>query len=174
MDLILAAIIGAVAAAFINLLVTASVEVNRHDLLVDERDQDLEEWIVVRNRKLKQRWQEIEEQARAAGVDRGSTIPAGRAVVQTNLLYEYRDELRDARGFVRRIAVEERSAHRLLRLLKRQPFPDLATPRRAARLIDYWEEGTGRNTLTWSLDDILEELPQRATSRARSPGVDSS
>ncbi len=144
----------------------ASAEVDRRDRQIEERDQDLEEWIIVRDRRLKQRWNEIAERAAESGVARGGTIPAGRAVVQTELLYEYREELRTARNFVLRLEVEERWIHRVARRVKRQPFPTLTTPGRAERLIDYWSEGTARNALTWNLENILAELPQRATSKA--------
>jgi hypothetical protein len=176
MEVVLAAIagalVGAVATSLLGLLSVASGEVRRHDLQVSERDKDLEEWIVIHHRKIRQRWHEIEEQANEAGVlDRG-TVAASRAATQTLLLYDYREELRTAHAFVRRLAIEERWTHRFIRLRRKEPFPGLTTPSRAGRLIDYWEEGTARNALTWSLDDILAELPQRATSRARAPGID--
>jgi hypothetical protein len=167
MELVLAAIVGALATAVVSPLMLASVEVSRQDRQVAERDEDLEEWIVVRHRHLKRRWQEIARQAATVGVSEGGSIPAGRVAVQTELLYDYREELRRARSFVLRITVEERWTHRLARSLRRRPFPGLTTPLRAERLVDSWSEGTGRNALTWSLEDILqEELPERATSRA--------
>lgn len=171
MDLVLAAIFGALATAVVGQFVAASTEVSQHDWRVEERDRDLEEWIVFRHRQLKQRWHELEQQANAAGVGEGGTIPAGRAATQAILLYEYREELRKARSFVREIAVSESWAHRLVRWLKRQRFRSLTTPERAGRLIDYWSEGTARNALTWGLEDILNELPARATSRAREGGL---
>jgi hypothetical protein len=170
MELVLAAVLGglvtAVATVLIGWIVVASAEVDRRDRQIRERDEDLEEWIIVRHRELKQRWDEIESQAVLNGVERGGTIPAGRAVVQTIALYEYREELRQARNFVLRLEVEERWVHRVARRVKKQPFPGLTTPDRAVRLIDSWSEGTARNALTWRLEDILTELPERATSRA--------
>ena len=136
-DLVFAAIFGALASAVIAPLMVAFVEVNRHDR------------------------QEI-----GTGTAEGGAIPAGRVAAQTLLLYDYREELRKSRAFVLGVGVEERWTHRLARRLKRQDFPTLTTPIRAARLVDYWSEGTARNALSWSLDDILEELPKRATSRA--------
>jgi hypothetical protein len=124
---------------------------------------------VSRDRQLKQRWNEIVQQARANGVARGGTLPSARAKVQIQVLYDYREDLRDARDFVARIEVEERWTHRLLRYLRRQPFPQLTTPDRAAPLVEYWYEGTDRNALTWGLDDILGELPARTPSRALAP-----
>lgn len=167
MDIVLAAILTALAAAIIGPLMAASVEVRRHDRQIEKRDEDLEEWIIFRHRKLLQRFQEIEEDANARGVTGGSTIPSGRIVAQTLLLYDYREELRQARAFVLDIEAEERWSHRVARALRRRPVRQLATPRQAERLIDYWSEGTSRNALTRSLQDILDELPQRATSRAR-------
>lgn len=82
------------------------------------------------------------------------------------MLYEYREELRQARDFVLRIETEEWWPHALVRRIGRRGFPGLAKPREAERLVDYWSEGTDRNALTWSLADILAELPVRATSRA--------
>lgn len=141
-------------------------DIDRHNRQIAERDRDLEEWIIYRNPKLHQRFNELEEHATAAGVHRGGTIPAGRTAVRTLLLYDYREELRMAHRFLREINVEERWAHRLTRRLRRQPFPGLTVPNRAARLIDYWEEGTARNALSWRLEDIVNELPVRAISRA--------
>lgn len=167
MELVLAAVISAIATAAVGALRVAWVEVRRHDLQVAERDEAVEEWIVIQDRQLKQRWTEIVEQARMQGVARGGTLPAARAAVQTQLPYAYREELRDARNFVLRVAAEERLIHRLLRMIGRRPFPELSTAARAAPLIEYWYEGTARNALTWGLDDILNELPSRAPSRAR-------
>lgn len=166
MDLLLAAILGALAPAAVRLALIVPTDIDRHDRQIAERDRDLEEWIIYRNRKLHQRFNELDEQAAAAGVHRGGAIPAGRTAVRTLLLYDYREELRKAHRFLREINVEERWAHRLTRRMKRQPFPDLTVPDRAARLIDYWEEGTARNALTWRLEDIVDELPERVTSRA--------
>lgn len=166
MDIALGAVIAALASALIGRAMVASAEVDRRDRQIKERDQDLEEWIIVRDRRLKQRWNEIAEGAAESGVAQGGTIPAGRAVVQTALLYQYREELRNARNFVLRLEVEERWIHRVARRIKRQPFPNLTTPGRAERLIDYWSEGTARNALTWNLENVLTELPRRATSKA--------
>lgn len=166
MGLVLTAILGAIATAVVGAVRVAWVEIRRHDLQVAERDKDIEEWIVVRQRELKSRLHEIKQQATAQGVARGGTLPTARIAVQTLLLYDYREELRQARSFVLRVAVEERLIHRVLRYLMRWPFPGLTTPDRAERLVDSWSEGTARNTLTWSLDDILGELPERATSQA--------
>jgi hypothetical protein len=167
MDLALAAILTALAAAIIGPLMLASVEVRRHDRQIEKRDEDLEEWIIFRHRRLLQRFQEIEEDANARGVAGGSTIPGGRVVAQTLLLYDYREELRQAHGFILDIEAEERWSHRIARVLRDRPVRQLTTPTRAERLVDYWSEGTARNALTWSLQDILGELPQRATSGAR-------
>jgi hypothetical protein len=168
-DVVLGAIAGALAASVVGPLAVASLEIRRHDREIAERDEDLEEWIVVRHRRLLRRFKEIEEQAYAAGVAKGGAIPAGRVASQTILLYEYREELRQARNFRLRIAVEERWTHRLVRRLSRRPFPGLEVPGRAQRLVDYWSEGTERNALTWSLEDILGELSIRATSHAKEP-----
>jgi hypothetical protein len=168
-DVLIAAVLGALATAVIGPLMLASVEVRRHDEQVAERDDDLEEWIVVRDRALKRRWNEIEQQARAAGVEHGGSIAAGRVATQTQLLYEYREELRKARAFIRSIQIEERWTHRLVRVWHGRVRP-LTTPTRAERLVEFWYEGTAHNALTWSLDDILGELPARTPSRARAVG----
>jgi hypothetical protein len=167
MELVLAAVISAIATAAVGALRVAWVDVRRHDLQVAERDQAIEEWIVIRDRQLKQRWNEIVQQARVQGVARGGTLSAARAAVQTQVLYDYREGLRDARNFVLRVAVEERLTHRLLRMVSRRPFSELSTPDRAAPLVEYWYEGAARDALTWSIDDIVKELPSRTPSRAR-------
>ena len=51
MNLVLAAIFGALATAVVGPLMVASVEANRHDRQVKQRDEDLEEWIVSRHRR---------------------------------------------------------------------------------------------------------------------------
>lgn len=169
----LAAVFSAIATAVIPALMVASAEVRRHDRQVAERDEGLEEWVVVRHRELKRRWNELAEQAAVAGVSQGGAIPAGRVATQTELLYQYREELRKARSFVLSIAVEERWTHLLVRRFGRRQFPELLTPNRAERLVDFWSEGTARNALTWSLNDILDELPARTPSRAREESAES-
>jgi hypothetical protein len=166
MEIVLSAAIGAVFTAGIGVLRVLWGDIRRHDLQVAERDDAIEEWVVICDRQLQQRWDEIVQQARAQGVARGGTLPSARAAVQTQVLYEYREELREARNFVAHVAVEERWTHRLLRSLARRAFPQLITPDRAKPLVEYWYEGTARNQLTWSLDDILRELPSRTPSRA--------
>jgi hypothetical protein len=165
-DIALTALLTAVAAAVIGPLMLASVEVRRRDRQIETRDEDLEEWIIFRHRQLLQRFHEIEEDANARGVSKGSSVPAGRVVVKTLLLYDYREELRQAHGFVRDIEAEERWVHRIARILRRRPLRGLTTPERAERLVDYWSEGTARNALSWGLKDILDELPKRATHGA--------
>lgn len=172
--LIAAAFLGALTRSAVELFATVPVEVRRHDRQVAERDRGLEEWIVVRHRQLQQRWNEIAQQAVAKGVERGGAPTQGRKTVSVMALYEWRDERREADDFVLRVEVEEGWPHALYRGLARRPFPSLDTPACAARLIDYWEEGTERNALLWSLDDILRELPEAPrTGRhsERSPGA---
>ena len=175
MTFVLVAIVGALATATIGPLLAARAEVCRHDRQIAARDEDLEEWIVVRNRRLKQRFDEVRQQAASAGVARGGALAAAHKAVKTELLYEYREELRQARAFVLRIDADERWMHRAARRLpRRRAFPALTVPARAARLVDAWEEGTARNALTWSLEDILAEMPARATSHAIDPDHSSS
>lgn len=169
MELVLPAVIGAIVTTCVGALRVLWGEIRWHDLQVAERDDAIEEWIVIRDRQLQERWDEIVQQARAQGVARGGTLPSARAAVQTQVLYEYREELRKARSFVAQVAVEERWTHRLLRSLARRPFPQLTTPDRAEPLVEYWYEGTARNQLSWGLDDILRELPARTPSRALAP-----
>jgi hypothetical protein len=147
-------------------LSAAWIDVKRHDHQIAERDESLGEWIIIRHRGLLQRFSEMVQEANAQGVLEGGTVPAGQTAVRTTLLYEYREELRQARGFVLSVGAEEWWPHALVRRIGRRPFPHLVTPDRALRLIDYWSEGTARNALTWSLDDVLADLPVRATSRA--------
>jgi hypothetical protein len=85
MDIALAAVLTALAAAIIGPLMVASLEVRRRDRQIEKRDEDLEEWIIFRHRKLLQRFREIEEDANARGVSRGSTVPAGQDVASLRL-----------------------------------------------------------------------------------------
>ena len=165
---LLAAIFGALATATIGPLLVATAEIRRHDRQVAERDEDLEEWIVTRERRRTQRLNELAQQQRAAGVASGGAPSQALGAVNTIVLYEYREELRQARAFRLRVEAEERWTHRLVRRLRGRPLRGLVSPDRAERLVDFWSEGTERNALTWSLDDVLSELPRRATSRARS------
>jgi hypothetical protein len=167
MTLLLAAVFGALATGTIGPLLVASAETRRHDRQIAERDEDLEEWIVTRHRQRAQRLNELRQQRQAAGVAQGGAPAQALAAVNTIVLYEYREELRQARAFRLRVEAQERWTHSLIRRVRRRPLRDLVTPRRASRLVDFWSEGTERNALTWSLNDILSELPQRATSRAR-------
>lgn len=174
MSFLLGALITALVAQIVGPLAVAWVDVRRHDEQIHQRDEDLEEWMITRHREWLNRLSELTQQANEAGVVGGGTLPAGRAITGALLLYDYRKELRRARNFVRNVAVEERWSHVLVRKLRRRPFPDLSTPARAERLVDYWSEGTARNALDWTLEDLLKELPQRATSQAREPGAPAS
>ena len=167
MSLLLAAVLGALATGTIGPLLVASAETRRHDRQIAERDEDLEEWIVTRHRQRAQRLNQLHQQHQTAGVAQGGAPAQALVAVNTILLYEYREELRHAHAFRLRVEAEERWTHGLIRRLRRRPLRELVTPNRASRLVDLWSEGTERNALTWSLDDILSELPQRATSRAR-------
>ena len=171
MSFLLGALITALVAQVVGPLAVAWVEIRRHDEQICQRDEDLEEWMIVKQRDWLNRLSELEQQANEAGTLHGGTLPAGRAVTSTLVLYDYREELRQARNFVGNVAVEERWSHLVARKLARRPFPGLTTPTRAHRLVDYWSEGTARNALTWTLEDLINELPVRATSRAREPGA---
>src|SRR5918992_1980618 len=128
MTLLLAAVFGALATGTIGPLLVASAETRRHDRL-----------------------NELRQQHQAAGVAGGGAPAQALAAVNTIVLYEYREELRQARAFRLRVEAEERWTHGLIRRLRRRPLRDLVTPRRASRLVDFWSDGTERNALTWSL-----------------------
>lgn len=132
-------------------------DVDRCDRQIGERDQELEEWIVGHHRGLKQRFQELEQQANANGVGRGGTIPAGEVAVKTLLLYDYREELRRANSFALDLEVAERWPHRLYRTVRRQPLPRLRTPDRSQPIVDYWLHGTAGSALTWGVEDIIRD-----------------
>jgi len=93
---ILGAILGVLATVVLSLLSAVPADIDRRDRQIGERDQELEAWMVAHHRGLKQRFQELEQQANANGVGRGGTIPAGQVAVKTLLLYDYREELRRA------------------------------------------------------------------------------
>lgn len=169
MEAIVAALLTLAGTLLLIPLTSAWIDVKRHDHQIAERDESLEEWLIIHHRALTQRFKEISQQAAAQGVSKGGSVPAGQTAVRTSLLYEYREEWRRARGFVLSVAAEEWWPHALVRRIGRRPFPQLVTPHKALRLVDYWSEGTARNALTWSLDDVLAELPVRATSRALAP-----
>lgn len=170
LTLLLGAVFGVLVTTIAALVRSVPAEIDRHDLQIADRDHDLEEWMIYRHRRLTQRFQEILGQANESGVLKGTSVEAGIIATRTLLLYDYREELRQAGSFVRGVAVDERWAHRLVRKLRGKPFPDLTVPNRAARLVDYWQEDKARNALTWTLGDILDELPARATSRAQQGG----
>jgi hypothetical protein len=157
MEAVLGAIFGVLATVVVGLLSAVPADVDRRDREIAERDQELEEWIVWRHRGLKQRFQELAQDAVARGVGRGGTIPAGEGAVRALLLYDYREELRRANSFVLTLAVMERWPHRLYRALRRRPMPELASPAAARPIVDYWLSGTNHNALTWGLADIIRE-----------------
>jgi hypothetical protein len=104
---VLAAVLGSLATIVLGQLM-AIVEMRRRDQQVRERDEDLEEWILDADRRLKNRWMEIEEQAAEAGVALGGTPAKGRAVAAALILNGYREQSRQARTSVARIGLEER------------------------------------------------------------------
>jgi len=154
---ILGAAFGVLATVLVGLLAAVPADVDRRDRQIADRDQELEEWIIEHHRRLKGRFQELAQQAVANGVGRGGTIPAGEAVTRALLLYEYRDELRQARSFVLSLEVAERWPHRLYRSVRCQPFPQLRTPGKSQAIVDYWLDGTAGNALTWGVEDIIRE-----------------
>jgi hypothetical protein len=154
---ILGAIFGVLATVVLSLLSAVPADVDRRDRQIGERDQELEAWIVGHHRGLKQRFQELEQQANANGVGRGGTIPAGQVAVKTLLLYDYREELRRANSFALDLEVAERWPHRLYRTVRRQPLPRLRTPDKSQPIVDYWLQDTAGNALTWGVEDIIRE-----------------
>lgn len=153
------ALLGALVPTVLVLLRVVPADVDRHDRQIAARDEDLEEWLLVRDRELRQRLRELGQQVNAAGGRPGSSMwRASQAAARTIALYDYRNELRKAKAFVRDLEVEERWFHRIWRSRRRQPFPALAVPERAAPVIDDWQEGTGGNALSWKLEDLVQEV----------------
>ncbi len=127
---------------------------------VRARDGDLEEWLVARERERQQRLSKLQEDNRVKGVDRSQGLRRQQlAAVNTIALYEYRAEKRRAEAFRLQLEAEEGWQHQLLRKSRRSNLPSLNTPQRAQPLIDEWLRPTDGNALTWSLDDIVAELP---------------
>jgi hypothetical protein len=136
-------------------------DVRRHDRQVAERDDELGEWLVLRERRRQQRLNELSQQYNAAGVQAGGARAQGLRATNTIALYDYREQLRQARNFRLNLEVEERWSHRVLRWARRRPLPKLDTPARAAPLLGEWLAPTDGNVLTWSLDDVVAEVVRR-------------
>jgi hypothetical protein len=67
MEILLAALAGALATALIGPLAFAPAEVRRHDQQVANCDADLEEWLVIRHREYEQRLHALRQQMAASG-----------------------------------------------------------------------------------------------------------
>ncbi|HYH60269.1 MAG TPA: hypothetical protein VD766_00225 [Solirubrobacterales bacterium] len=160
MDLLLAAVFGALVTAVAVLARSIPAEIDRHDQLIEECDQSLAEWVVDQHRSLMQRFHELDQEAASLEVvPSGGTIRAEQNAARTLLLYEYRSELRSARTFCRTVEVEERSAHRFYRRLRGRPFPLLRAPAEATPVVLYWLDGLPTNPLTWTLADAVAAVP---------------
>lgn len=159
MDLLLAAIFGALVTIVAGFLRSIPTEVDRHDQIVEDCDQVLAEWVVDKHRGLMQRFHELDQEAASRDLASNGTIRAGQSAARTLLLYEYRSELRSARKFCRTVEVEERSAHRFYRRFRGRPFPLLRTPAEATPVVLYWLDGLPTNPLTWSLADAAAAVP---------------
>ena len=158
------ALLGALVPTVLFLLRVVPADADRHDRQIAARDEDLEEWILVRDRELRQRLHELGQQVSVAGGKPGSAVwKASQAAARTIALYDYRDEARKARAFVRDLEVEERWFHRFWRSLRQQPLRALEVPERAEPVLADWQEDTGGNALSWKLDDLVSELQENAS-----------
>jgi hypothetical protein len=154
------AVVGVLLGAILTAMLVAATDVRRNNQQVRERDGELEEWLVARERERQQRLRKLHEDNRVKTGDRSEGLRRKQlAAVNTIALYEYRAEKRRAEAFRLQLEAEEGWQHQLLPKFRRSNLPGLNTPQRAQPLINEWLKPTDGNALTWSLDDIVAELP---------------
>jgi hypothetical protein len=127
-------IVGVLLGAILTAILVAATEVRRHNQQVRERDGDLEEWLVARERERRQRLDRLAEDNRVKGVDRSEGLRRKQvAAVNTMALYEYRAEKRRAEAFRLQLEAEEGWQHQLLRTFGRSILPGLSVPNERGR-----------------------------------------
>jgi hypothetical protein len=115
-------------------------EVERNDFDARERNDDLETWVIDEHHQLGLTIADRRQQAAAAGVSRGGTIPQATAKVKAISLHRYRDQERQARRDIAVIRGREDWMHRAYRRWKKLPDPQLTAPQRVQLVLNTWRK----------------------------------
>ena len=160
-------------------------EVRRHDAAIRDRDDMLATWIADRDYALKRECASIRggfgsKSRPSPGIDGYGNDPAADWLHEAQevdvavsdargkALHEYRDREREARLDVATVLAAEGWPHSAWRWLRRQPVPPVATPDKAAPLLDGWRKSSGMNPERWTatedatkrtLGDALGSMP---------------
>lgn len=131
--------IGVLLTAFVALLVwlgRVPGDVEEHDRLTRDRDEDLATWVA--DEKLRvdlERDQILKELAARNAIFSGDRLWK-LAKAKERALHAYRDQERQAYRFSAGLAGRERHAHRVYRRWTKRPFVQLTTPERARPILD--------------------------------------
>jgi hypothetical protein len=135
--------VGAVVTALIGLwrrFRTIPGEVDKHDRLIKERDEDLAQWVADDHLRLRRELQGIT--TRLASQGHLYSGAHGRALEHAKelALHGYRDQERQAERFVAEIEAGEGALHARHREREHKPFPSLTTPDAAQPVLDRWRD----------------------------------
>lgn len=165
---ILAATVGAIVASVVARLLVAGGDVKRHNRLVVEKDEDLAEWLIGRDRRLQNELDDARKRTLRDHPNYTQAVLDRLAATRTIALYEYREQLRAATAFRLRIDADERWTHAMIRKF-RSSLPAITTAVEAGPLLRDWMRGTGSNALTWSFEDLLDEARCRLKEHPPNP-----
>jgi hypothetical protein len=138
MEPLLLGVVGGVSVALLVWLGKVPYDVRNHDRLIRDRDEDLATWVADTKLALDRRLKQILEELSARGGLYSGERLSQRALAKEETLHLWRDQERGAKRFVAGLAAREEVAHRVWRTLRGRPFPQLETPERAAKVLDYW------------------------------------
>jgi hypothetical protein len=134
---------GAVFASALTLLVWLSGvpgDIEEHDRLVAERDEDLASWVADEKVRLDLERKEILARLSAKGLLHSGTRISQLAEANERTLHAYRDQERAAKRFAARLRGKERFAHRISRRWRGMPFPEFTAVTRAAPVLAHWRQ----------------------------------
>jgi hypothetical protein len=117
-------------------LVNAPRDIRRNNGRIVNRDEDLATWIEDEAKALRRETIKVNIQKRPQRYAYLGEFETKQ--LRHQLLRRYRDQLRDAERVMRDVRASEQLPHRVLRRLRGQPIPELASPVDHAETIERW------------------------------------
>lgn len=113
-------------------------DVEEHDRLIAERDEDLATWLADERLRLNRERGKIIEELNKQNLLYSSERLHQLALAKERALHAFRDQERAARRFAAEIAARERFAHHQWRRWRRRPVWPLEAPERGRPILDEW------------------------------------
>jgi hypothetical protein len=143
------------AVAFVVAAWNAREQVTTHDLVVAERDEDLQSWVADRSvalaREIAATTEELNQADKNLFYSSHHGLRIGR--LKEHALHQWRDESRRALRDVAGIAGSEWAAHRFWRRRWGRPFPPLQAPELADPILEMWRSSVTRGGGNYEIDD---------------------